>query len=411
MTNTPSMNKYFWSLRILYGWDTESVRPKLRVTVVFGLLYISGFMVCYFDNTLVSFGRELGYLSDYANYFLFLGMIISFSLIYSLRKKFVYAFMGSEGTLVKGKGLLAVVNGNRVFWDDYQLTFDRLFSKICLNDKKDRKIYYSIQVIIAIVYIIAATIIPLSTKPSVGNWNFSFVVNETHFFSYLWCQGKDFLFYVIFIPSALWQVIIITYSTMRLIKYFKIHESFQIIPLSPDNAGGLKPLGEISLLLFYIVIVQIMHIIATELIRGISIHNEILFPIYILFAALVFFLPLGAVHSSMKRAKRDELERISKGYNQIYYKFRDESNESDANQMKKKDRMEEMQSIKELYHQADQMPVWPYDLVTISKFLSMFLLPLGVLLTEMLTNAESIIYKHDNFTKLVSTVLQWLGAR
>ena len=385
----------FWALRLLYGWREESRRPRTRVTIIFGIIFVVGLLVCWLDHSLVLTNHDHGYLQDTANYFFILGMIFSFSLARTLQKKFIYAFWGHGENLEKGSGLLAVVKEDQELWDEYEASFKDRFAWISLEAPEARKWFYVIQMIIAAIYLTAATLLPLLTKQTEGNWNFLFVVNGTHFSSYLWCQIKDFWIYVVLMPSALWQIYLITRSTIHLVGLVKKHNCFEIIPLSPDNAGGLKPLGNIALILFYIVVVQLMHILATDIIRGFPIHDLFLTPLVMLFAAYVFFLPLGTVHSSMKKAKRDELDRIAREYNHIYYKYRGEIDGRDSNPKAKIDHMKEMQSIKDLYHQADEMPVWPFDRVTISKFLSMFLIPLGVILAELITRSDSILFRMD----------------
>ena len=184
------------------------------------------------------------------------------------------------------------------------------------------------------------------------------------------------------LPLAIRSILVIfptAYVTCSLLARFLVNiRIFRVLlknvvlhPLNPDNAGGLLALGHYALSTSYIItvaglIVAIMEIIAYK--EG-SISNAYFFHtgfiIYIIFAPISFFAPLGAAHNAMRQAKNKLLLEISQQFNQDFSYTRTEI-KSSAKELK--DNIEKIEQLQKLYKLANDFPVWPFDTGTVRKF-------------------------------------------
>jgi hypothetical protein len=80
-------------------------------------------------------------------------------------------------------------------------------------------------------------------------------------------------------------------------------------------------------------------------------------------------------------------------FDRIYQGFRLEAN-NDLSEVPNK-QIKELLEIKALYKQVEDMPIWPFDIDTLLKFASFFLIPILVFIIQLLVNADSIIYNLD----------------
>ena len=101
---------------------------------------------------------------------------------------------------------------------------------------------------------------------------------------------------------------------------------------------------------------------------------------YVPVLVLTFFYPLGGAHRAMQTAKQNTLRTLSEEFNRIHDDFmgriRDKSDTKEPAGMKEQFEMAE--KVGKLYMEAQQMPVWPFNLTTLSRFG-------GILLTVFLT--------------------------
>ena len=194
------------------------------------------------------------------------------------------------------------------------------------------------------------------------NWNFAPKIYPLGFISN---QIKDLFFWVLIIPPILYRVLLIFIYTTSLSNYFEKNNKYRILPITADKAGGLGTLGEVTLYMFYLVIIFFPHLFASSLILGYPLMHKILYPFYFIFAFLIFYLPLNSPHNSMKKARLRELAKIARKYNMTYNDYLDQ-NDSNIEP-------EKLLDIQKLYNETRRMPVWPYNLDLFIKFGSVFL--------------------------------------
>lgn len=143
-------------------------------------------------------------------------------------------------------------------------------------------------------------------------------------------------------------------------------------PLHPDRAGGLRPLGRYALFTTYPVALVgsiaafAEYWIFTHSLGGTSWELHLLCVLYVILGPLVFFGPLWAAHGAMRRAKEDLMIRISK---QFTHDFSLTYAELTGSAQSLKDNIEKIRQLQELHRLARSFPVWPFDIVTIGRFL------------------------------------------
>lgn len=327
----------------------------------------------------------IGYAEDYGNYLLLVGFFIMMLLFKALSNKFIYTFSGIDTNSNKAdekinfsRGLLKVVKFARKEEEEYEQRIKKYCKIISLkNNKWYKVIYLSIAIIITTISIMTI-ITPEQIK---GNWNFS---SNVYFYGFLYNQIKDIFLWVIIFPQIGFRTLLIAWYTIKISNDFDEKKMFDIKPFAPDKAGGLAPLGELTLMLFYIPIAFLPHFFATTIILGYPFTHKILYPVYFVITFYLFFFPLNSPHKSMKDAKLNELDVISERYNKVYELYKSEKEGNKTNNSK--ELIEEMEEIKDLYQYTEKMPVWPFDLEIFIKFGAIFFTSLTIYLTELIIN-------------------------
>lgn len=329
-----------------------------------------------------------GYLEDYPSYLLYLALILSLFLFKLLTEKFLYAFTGNNaiGDASKidfnyNEGLLRTLKLN-----DKNLYQQKIRSVLeNISAEKNQFGFFFFITIIFIISVILSIRIFVYQAPPEGNWNFSpNIFNSTYYYN----QCKDILIYGVIIGPLLYKLIGIFIATVSLSYNFDRDESYDIKVLSFDNAGGLSPLGEITLIQFYIFIIFFPHVYAAAYMLNFPAHFQILLPLYLIFTFCLFFMPLSSPHRSMKEAKSKALRIISDHYNSLNKQYESISEiTKDANfpMISKK-----MKKVKFLYDERKRMPVWPYDIEIFLKFGAVFLSNILLYLSEFIFS----LFKH-----------------
>ena len=190
--------------------------------------------------------------------------------------------------------------------------------------------------------------------------------------------------------------IVLIFNSYKVLKgiFEELHISVQA--LHPDNCGGLASLGKLSKalnlsILFFgftaatniyqntILFVRTADSKETLIIQVIFQIVIVLF--YLINAYIVFFIPLKAAHKSMKSAKFNEIDKINKYFIRINEKVKKSISED---KIIDENLINSLSELKILYENARKMPVYPFDIKTLSYFFSSILLPTIILLIEFL---------------------------
>ena len=95
----------------------------------------------------------------------------------------------------------------------------------------------------------------------------------------------------------------------------------------------------------------------------------------ILFSFFVFFFPIGVVNNAMSKSKKSTLKEICNIYLEIYQVLMKDI-ETNTNHNTFTEKKEVLEVLDNLYTKAERMPVWPFDLRTLTSFLAVTCSPL-----------------------------------
>jgi hypothetical protein len=187
--------------------------------------------------------------------------------------------------------------------------------------------------------------------------------------------------------SLSYAIILIVKTYVVLKELFNNHK-IEVQVLHPDNCGGLSSLGALSktlnLWIFFIGVIAATNIYMNIRLFGGSLLSPFEIAImagYIISAYIVFFMPLHATYKSMKKAKFDSIQRINRYFVNIDTKIKRE-----LDSMGQIDNMdiESIENINKLYDLAVKMPVYPYDIKTVTSFIGSIFVPVLLFILEIL---------------------------
>ncbi len=160
-----------------------------------------------------------------------------------------------------------------------------------------------------------------------------------------------------------------------------------VIPIHPDGCGGLKAVSHI-VQLYKPLAFSIGLVVAGAYANDIFVFDKSPFDYlnilmiigFIFFCVIAFFLPLWPFSRQMRESKKRTLETISDLFLTLWTAEFGHVNKVNY----KKIDFEALQHVSALYHVADQMPVWPYDLKTVKSFMSYVIVPLITIIVSAL---------------------------
>lgn len=159
---------------------------------------------------------------------------------------------------------------------------------------------------------------------------------------------------------------------------------FDLKPLAPDRAGGLRSLGNLALSMTYITIPFLLHVMVyycwlpevdAPFVIGLCIITAL--------AVFIFFLPLASTHQAMSEAKSEMLKHVSQEFNLLNKKLVGviaEAGSSDEDEEKAV--FERIKRLDEMYAMINRMPAWPFDISIISRFGVSVLLPIAAVVFD-----------------------------
>ncbi len=186
-----------------------------------------------------------------------------------------------------------------------------------------------------------------------------------------------FPFWILLFYTLIFAVYNVAVTILILRKAFR-QTRIQILPLHPDRCGGLGSIshytnmvglgiGTVGLVLSAATLYEALF---GDLGKAIPVIAGIV--VYLILAPLFFFLPLGSAHESMRKAKEDELLSIARRFTLSYKKLKAASNTNKDNEKK----LKHLVNLKDLYALADSFPVWPFDVSSLRKFLTIITAPI-----------------------------------
>lgn len=207
-----------------------------------------------------------------------------------------------------------------------------------------------------------------------------------HTLSYITFEIYLVFITILILGPLMYRFVSIIAVLNRFPKFLYRNHALKLVPLSPDKAGGLRPIGELGLTFNLIIVLPMFYIAINVLWWGLEPMILLQFPVYVAFLSLVFFIPLSGSHTIMKRSKEEMLEQITTEFNQLYFKVYGKGRIGELSKAGKKQlrQLEMLDRLSKSYEIVDRMPVWPFDLTIIRNFLLTILIPFIFVLIEVL---------------------------
>ncbi len=209
-------------------------------------------------------------------------------------------------------------------------------------------------------------------------------------------------FSLIGLYAALVQIVLI-YSTFHLlwrgaVLAWGLYEFFngrgfsvRIEPLHPDGCCGLKPIGNVAMLLnmtlfmlgLYVSLKVIDRLVVQQAPLSADIGNPIMLGAYVIVAPLLFFLPLSAAHRRMKEAKEAFILPVSRRCEALFAQLSRADHTDDG--------LRSIQVFAEMDKMRDSMKrgisVWPFDFRSLGAFVATIMVPLVPIVLPFLVDA------------------------
>ena len=96
---------------------------------------------------------------------------------------------------------------------------------------------------------------------------------------------------------------------------------------------------------------------------------------------VTFFLPLGSVHTAMKRAKENELESISEHFREVNTKVKEDLRDKNYGDDLVAD-VESLEKLDFMYEKVNSMPVWPFNVRNIGRLISATMIPIIIFVMQ-----------------------------
>ena len=146
-------------------------------------------------------------------------------------------------------------------------------------------------------------------------------------------------------------------------------------PLHPDGAGGLSIIGKVCIKFTIPMIIFGINLIASFFLHEGTAYLVLHlagFLIYIVGIVFIFYYPLISVHKVMNEQKNKWLDEISdeidKTLSRLGDLLKNDSKDPDSE-------FKRLDNLKKYHSTVQEMPIWPYDLTTISRLVSSIMIP------------------------------------
>ncbi len=184
-----------------------------------------------------------------------------------------------------------------------------------------------------------------------------------------------FLFYFL-IPLYVFRNVAIS----LLLRDIVAHSQLSMLPLHPDKCGGLSPIGRLGLRNQYVLMIFGLNLVFFVMVSVLFL--EIPPSLYRLLAAaaitylilgpVIFMAPLLPFRSGMIRNKNDLMRAVAQRLRVELQRLRGQLNSGPIS----KDDEELIDRLRKIGTVINELPVWPFDAITLRKFLTAYVVPI-----------------------------------
>ncbi len=372
-----------WFFYTITGTSPEAL--WWRVPVVAAILNAMVFAVCWMEGTLRLPGEGMGLLEDAGRltHVLFV-WIFAFAMPRSI-DSFVRFFSCLEKPSLAGTVFQAAS-------PELQASLRREYRRALgliggpLSGGRRWSPTVAVQVI-AVVVVVAANSVPVLLWPAPVE---SHVLSpQLHPWSHVASVVWSVYGWALLCSAGFWVGGVLMWKTVAILKAAVAAGALTVIPASPDRAGGLRELGAISYSFFWGAFSLTPFLIGAFFMPDIGLRLELWLPVYLAVLIACIAYPMRPALRLMRERKRQALEQAVHDFNRVYLEW--ESAQA-AGAPAASERLAELEEIQNQYERADTMPVWPFDLQSVTKIGSLFLIPFAAFAIDMVTNTDSVLF-------------------
>jgi len=355
---------------------------SLRVlSLLFFLPVLLSFVVGFIENTLYNGDNFIGVVQDYTLYGLWLVVFLSIYLYYKF-SLFTKEFLETK--------IIGIIDKSNITSDKISYLDEKLSDVI-----GGRKVFKYLKALLLVLFIFFYIQIVIYSFNPVKHYGYDIWHSAYHPMGFIVLKFFNLVYTTILLAIFFYKFIGSLIGFSWLFKKISNLNGFLIKPLAPDNAAGLRILSNLSIYFMYMVLPFFL-VFITMILRGTRFlpGQQLAFLSLIFLLFVTFFLPLGFVHSAMKRAKLRELEYISSHFTFLNESVKKRMNSNDYSDQFLTN-INALEKIDFLYSKTEKMPVWPFNFENLGKVLLASLIPVMVFVIQLIVNADSIIYNLD----------------
>lgn len=190
---------------------------------------------------------------------------------------------------------------------------------------------------------------------------------------------------VYYIRIVISNILRLTWAMRQLGAKLDNDEALSIEPLHPDGAGGLGEFGKLTWRMALFVLPIVAYLLFWNYDRGVNLIFYMSVIFVFIMIPIIFIAPLWGVHRGMAKAKKTELELLSKHFNEsagIYNRWlrnRDQLEKEDGSIAQKN-----LVDVSSLYERVLKMPVWPFNTAILIRVGGFMLLAIWPLVADLL---------------------------
>jgi len=346
------------------------------------------FITSWISGTLYLEGDALGYLEDYIFAFFFISLPAMVVLVAVLVNTLPETLHSLRSVIRKRDGQ-GQDSGPTMEADTFNGLLEKFEEKITGSRGWYRVLKYGGH-LLGVLYALYAL---KSHYYALDTYTYDIWSSQSHLLNLAGRTVYELVLFGIVVPALFYKFLVVLHAIRAMFRRLTDDQVIRLRPLSPDNAGGLGMVGGYSLKMVYVLLPALVPLLLYVLFMPFTPIIMIGMIVYIPLVVLVFFYPLSGAHQAMKRYKTIELEYLAREFNRAYdtfisrvggqeYQIDDEAAQA----------ADLMGKLEELYNKANKMPVWPFNVQTLTRFGATVTIPLIIFAIDLLTNADSIIH-------------------
>lgn len=348
-----------------FRWLVGAHHSVLRFACVLTPWYAAALLVCWVEGSLVLEGH-VGLLQDLVMGVLYVLLIALVSAVRVILARLddTLAQLPSFVRPAAGQGAAGIA-------DDAA----RIREIVSLVSPEGRRWHAALMAFFLVLVYVFQVHIPVFAPQPTRAWP---IWPEQYPLSFAFGTAWALFYWVLVIGNAAWYALSAAVLTFVYLRRYTREGRLLVVPVAPDRKGGLSVLGRFSFSLSLLAATGLIFVVAWLLLFGLDLALVLGFSVYIVALAGLFFIPLVSVHKAMQDARDAELARIAGLFRQAYDQLPPATPVGVAVALHSELEMtvHYLGHLDRLYQRAEAMPVWPFNLTTLSQFFTLVVVPL-----------------------------------